>query len=125
MRTLLVLALVAVPALARADKTFNKGKGETWDCAKDPVVRINMSKGTFGFIGECKRISVNGGKNVLSVASVGKIAINGADNMVDLEEVDAIIVNGARNHVSWQKAKTGDKPKVTKSGAGNQVGIKK
>jgi hypothetical protein len=125
MRTLLVLALLAVPALARADKTFSKGKGETWDCAKDPVVRIVMSKGTFGFIGECKRISVTGSKNVLSVASVGKIAITGADNMVDIEEVDAIAVSGARNHVSWQKAKTGDKPKVAKSGSGNSVDVKK
>ena len=121
----MVATLVAlVPVAGHADKLFKKATNETWDCAKDAVVRINQSKGTFGFLGECKRITVSGSKNVLSVASVGKLVVGGRDNLVQVEEVDSIAVSGRSNQVTWTKAKKGDKPKVTK-GQGNRVDKKK
>jgi hypothetical protein len=48
-----------------------RAENETWDCATDPVVRISQDKGTFGFLGECKRITVSGKKNVLRVGVQG------------------------------------------------------
>jgi hypothetical protein len=116
-----VLALAFSPLVARADKTFTKGKGETWDCAKDPVVRISTTNGTFGLLGECKSVTVGGAKNVVSVGSTGKLIVTGSDNLVQVEEVDSIRAGGTRNTVSWKKAKTGDKPKIVKSGSGTHV----
>src|SRR5437867_1240348 len=121
MRRIVFALILLVPTLARADKVFTKGPGETWDCATDAVVTIKQDKGTFGLIGECKKITVNGKKNVLSVASVGKLVVGGTDNLVEVEEVDTIATSGARNQVHWTKAKTGDKPKVTKGGRDNKV----
>ena len=121
MRLALLVVLWLVPAIAFADKTFTKGTGETWDCATDAVVTIKTSKGTYGFHGECKRITVGGGKNAVSIESVGKLAVSGSDNLVDVEQVDAIVVGGARNKVTWKKAKTGDKPKVTPGSKSNHV----
>jgi hypothetical protein len=112
---LLVLVVVLAPALAHAEKVFKKAENETWDCATDPVVRISQDKGTFGFLGECKRITVNGKKNVLSIASVGKVVVGGTGNLVLIEEVDTIAVSGKANQVTWSKAKKGDAPKITKS----------
>jgi hypothetical protein len=115
------LAVALVPAAAYADKTYAKGKGETWDCAKDPVVRISTTKGTFGLLGECKSVTVGGAKNAVSVASAAKLVVAGSDNVVQVEEVDSIRAGGTRNTVSWKKAKTGDKPKIVKSGSGTHV----
>jgi len=118
---IVLCAVLAIPAVAAADKTFAKGTGETWDCAKDPVVTIKTSKGTFGFLGECKRITVGGTKNAVSVATVGKLIVNGSDNRVDVEQVDAIAVGGTRNTVTWKKAGSGDKPKITPGSKTNKV----
>lgn len=117
----IALVILLAPALAAADKTFTKGAGETWDCAKDAVVTIKTSKGTYGFLGECKRITVGGGKNAVSVATVGKLIVNGSDNRVDVEQVDAIVVGGTRNTVTWKKAGSGDKPKITPGSKTNHV----
>jgi hypothetical protein len=117
---LLVVLLVIVPAIAHAEKVFKKGENETWDCATDPVVRISQDSGTFGFLGECKRITVSGKKNVLSIASATKVVVSGKSNLVQVEEVDTIVVSGRANQVTWAKAKKGDKPKITKGG-GNTV----
>jgi hypothetical protein len=117
---LAVAMIVAAPAIASAEKIFRKAENETWDCAKDANVRIAQDKVTFGFLGECKRITVSGKKNVLSIASAKKIVVGGTSNMVLIEEVDTIAVSGRGNQVTWGKAKTGDKPKITK-GRGNTV----
>jgi hypothetical protein len=113
----LLLVLVLAPSLAGAEKVFKKATNETWDCAKDPVVRISQDKGTFGFLGECKRITVSGKNNVLSIASVKKVVVSGRSNLVQVEEVGTIAVSGRGNQVTWTKALSGDKPKITKSGA--------
>jgi hypothetical protein len=121
---LLVLVILLLPAIAHAEKVFKKAENETWDCAKDPVVRIAQDKGTFGFLGECKRITVTGKKNVLSIASVTKVVVGGSGNLVQIEEAGTIAVSGKNNQITWTKAKTGDKPKITK-GRGNTVEQKK
>ena len=116
--------IALVPAIAHADKVFKKAENETWDCAKDPKVRITQDKGTFGFLGECKSITVVGKKNVLSIASTTKVVVGGSGNLVQIEEVGTIAVSGKNNQVTWVKAKSGDKPKITK-GRGNSVEQKK
>jgi hypothetical protein len=118
------LVLALAPAVAHGEKVFKKATNETWDCATDPVVRISQDKGTFGFLGECKRITVSGKKNVVSIASATKLVVSGTGNFVQIEEAGTIAVSGKGNQISWAKAKTGDKPKITK-GRGNTVDQKK
>jgi hypothetical protein len=125
MKWLPMLVLSLTPVFGHADKVFKKAENETWDCTNDPVVRINQDKGTFGFIGDCKRITVSGGRNVLSIVSVGKLVVGGKTNMVEAEKVDSISVSGSSNQVSWKEALNGDKPKITKGGRGNRVEQKK
>jgi len=116
----LALVLAVAPSVAHGEKVFKKAENETWDCANDPVVRISQDKGTFGFLGECKRITVSGKKNVLSIASATKVVVSGTGNLVQIEEAGTIAVSGRGNQITWAKAKTGDKPKITK-GRGNSV----
>ena len=66
---LLAMVLALVPSAAHAEKVFKKATNETWDCATDPVVRISQDKGTFGLLGECKRVTVSGKKNVVTIMS--------------------------------------------------------
>ncbi|MDB4955736.1 MAG: hypothetical protein JWO36_3305 [Myxococcales bacterium] len=117
----ILLAVALFPTVAVADKTFTKGTGDTWDCAKDAVVTIKTAKGTYGFLGECKKISITGAKNAVSIAAVGKLLVSGSDNLIDVEQVDAIVVNGAKNKVTWKKAGKGDKPKITSGNKSNHV----
>ena len=124
---LLGLVLALVPATVHAEKVFKAKKAsanETWDCATDPNVRISEDKGTFGLLGECKRVTVTGKKNVVTIQSSTKLAVSGTGNLVQVEDVGTITVSGRANSVTWEKAKTGDKPKVTK-GKGNTVDQKK
>ena len=120
----IALLIALLPAVAHADKVFKKAENETWDCATDPNVKITQDKGTFGFLGECKRITVVGKKNVLSIASATKVVVGGSGNLVQIDEVDTIAVSGKNNQITWGKAKKGDKPKITK-GKGNSVEQKK
>ena len=123
-RVTFVLMLALAPTAAHAEKVFKKATNETWDCATDPVVRIAQDKGTFGFLGECKRITVSGKKNVVSIASATKLTVAGTGNFVLIEDVGTIAVSGRGNQITWTKAKTGDTPKITK-GKGNTVEQKK
>src|SRR5262245_40675529 len=120
MRCLVLCVILLASAVVHAEKVFKKAENETWDCATDPVVRISQDKGTFGFLGECKKITVSGKKNVLSIASTTKVIVGGSDNMVLIEEVDSIAVSGKRNQITWTKAKKCDKPKIT-TGKGSRV----
>ena len=116
----IVVLLVLAPGVSHAEKVFKKAGSETWDCATDPVVRINQDKGTFGLLGECKKVTVTGKKNVVTAASATKVIVSGKGNLVVLDEVDSITVTGKGNQISWNKAKKGDKPKITKA-PGNTV----
>jgi len=120
MRISFVLALVLVPAVASADKEYTGGKGATWDCTKDPVVKILHGSGTYTFTGTCKSIDVQGGDNTLHIATVESINVIGGGNVIDIGEVQAISVNGAGNKIIWKKAKN-DKPTVNVIGNNNTV----
>jgi hypothetical protein len=125
MKPSLVLLIALVPSAVHAEKVFKKATGnETWDCSTDPVVRISQDKGTFGLLGECKRVTVNGKKNVVTVMSTKKLAVSGTSNFIQVEDVNTIAVSGRSNQITWAKAKTGDKPKITKA-KGNTVDQKK
>jgi hypothetical protein len=121
-RYLLGLVIALVPHAAHAEKVFKskKAASETWDCATDPVVRIRQDKGTFGLLGECKRVIVSGKKNVVTIQSSTKVVVSGTGNLVQIDDVGAIAVSGRANQITWAKATTGDKPKITK-GKGNKV----
>lgn len=127
-RFLLGLVVVAlVPCAARAEKVFKAKKAsanETWDCSTDPVVRITQDKGTFGLLGECKRVTVSGKKNVVTIQTATKLVVSGTGNLVQVDDVGTIAVSGRANQITWAKATTGDKPKITK-GKGNVVDQKK
>src|SRR5262249_36578068 len=95
--------------------------GETWDCAKDAVVTVKTTKGTFGFIGECKRITIAGSKNAISIANVAKLSVGGSANLVNVDQVNSIVVSGSRNTRYLEKAGPGDKPKVKAGSKTNHV----
>ena len=120
-KILLALVLTLSPSLALADKDFLSGGGATWDCASDPVVNVNTSKGTYTFKGACKAINLNGSSLTVTIESVDELNINGASNKVTVDAADAINVNGASNTVAWKKGKSGDKPAANVVGAGNKV----
>ena len=120
----IALLVVTLPGVAAADKTFAKGTGETYDCTADPVVTIKTNKGTYGFLGECKKITINGSKNAVSVGSVGKLIVYGSDNLIDIEQVDTINVGGLKNTITWKRAGTGDKPKITPGSKTNKIAKK-
>jgi hypothetical protein len=122
MRLSLVLALALVPAVASADKTFSDGRGGSWDCAKDPVVKIAIPKGggTFTVTGACKSAEITGGDVILHIAAVESLTITGGGNAVDVGEVETISISGAGNKVMWKKAK-GDKPTTNVIGNNNTV----
>ena len=119
---LLGLVVALIPYAAHAEKVFKnkKATSDTWDCATDPVVRISQDKGTVGLLGECKRVTVSGKKNVVTIQSSTKLVVSGTGNLVQVDDVSTIAVSGRGNQVTWAKALTGDKPKITK-GKGNTV----
>ena len=119
MRISFVLALVLVPAVASADKEYAGAKA-TWDCDKDPVIKITKGSGTYTFTGACKSIDVQGGDNTLHITTVESINVIGGGNVIDIGEVQAISVNGAGNKIIWKKAKN-DKPTVNVIGNNNTV----
>jgi hypothetical protein len=125
MRTLLILAVLSTPAFA--DKEL--AKGTTWDCKKDPVVSIGNGAGKYTFKGACKKISIGGGSNKVTIASVETLDVGGGMNTINVTTVDALVVGGAgnkitagtvdtidvggaSNEITWKKAKTGDKPNI-------------
>ena len=116
------LVLLLVSSLAYADKAADKpAEPETKDCTDKATITISQSKKTFGFHGQCKKITITGSKNVVSIESVDKLVVGGTDNLVEVDEVDNIATSGARNSVTYKKAKTGDKPKITKSGSNKVI----
>src|SRR5260221_198431 len=64
----IALLVALAPGVARADKTFTKGTGETWDCSKDAVSAIKTSKGTYGFFDQSNRISNSGASTRETIA---------------------------------------------------------
>lgn len=117
---LIAIAPMIAPITAQADRQFIKGKGTSWDCAKDPVVTINHGEGTYTFTGKCTTINVNGGDNKLTIESVDTINVNGGDNTVAIGTADKNNVNGSDNKVTYRTAKSG-KVRARSPGDGNTV----
>jgi hypothetical protein len=108
MKRLATLLVVLVPALGHADKSLEKGTA--WSCKTDPVVHIGNGMGQYTFTGECKTISVGGGKNTLKIESVEVLDVGGAGNTITVGTVGTIDVGGSGNTITWKKARSGDKP---------------
>ena len=115
-----VLAVVA-PGVVSADKTFTSGKNTAWDCGKEPNIRIMHGQGNYNFKGACKSITVQGGENKLVIESVDALRITGGNNTVDVGTVDSVAIVGSGNKLTWKKAKSGDKPKISTVGSDNAV----
>jgi hypothetical protein len=136
MRGLAIVLLLLVCAPATAETTLTKGGAH--DCGKAPAVKITTGKGTYRFKGKCTQISVNGGKNKVTVEWADKVHVGGSDNTltiggaddldvggsgntVNIDTIGTIDVGGKRNKIRWKKAKSGDQPKVTDHAAGNTI----
>jgi hypothetical protein len=124
MRSIFVALLLALPAVAAADKNITD-KSAKIDCAKDPKVSINTGEGTFTFTGKCELIAINGGENKVKIESVTQLLVNGAENTVDVEAVDKIQVNGNDNKVNYKKGVTTKAPKTASIGTGNKLTLVK
>jgi len=110
-------ALLLVPALAFADKSFSGGAGGAWDCASDPVVVITGNNAHYAITGVCRSISVAGGHNTMSIIKVGQLDVTGTANTISVDSVDAIDINGANNAITYK----GGKPKLTQLGQNNRL----
>ena len=116
------LAIALAPAVAHADKSFNKaGQATTWDCAKDPVVRINHGSGTYTFTGACTSIKVNGGNHTITIESVDELSVNSGGCTISVGTIGVLRVNGAGNTITWKNAKSGDNPETHVNGSGNKI----
>jgi hypothetical protein len=115
MKTLAVLAIALAPLTAVADKSF-VGENAAWDCSKDPVVNITRGSGSYTFTGKCTTIAIQGGDNKLTIESVDSLKIVGGGNQIAVDTIDTIKIVGAGNKLTWKKAKSGAKPKVSAVG---------
>ncbi len=116
-RLFLVLTLVLVPTLAHADKSFNAGKGGTWDCAKDPQISIQANSGTYAFKGTCKTVNVNGNANKITIETTGQLNVMGNDNKVDAVRAEGVHAMGNHNVIT---VKSGS-PRIANIGNDNKI----
>ena len=121
MNRLSIALLILVPLAAHADRDYTRGKGSTWDCAKDPTVNINHGNGKYTLKGACETINVNGGSNTLVIDQVDTLNVNGAKNVVTVRAIDTLNVVGAKNKITWKTAKSGDAPTQNVAGVGNSI----
>ncbi|MEO8550288.1 MAG: DUF3060 domain-containing protein [Kofleriaceae bacterium] len=99
----ILVALMVLSSAAFADKSYNEGKGATWDCAKDPVVSIQANDGKYTFKGACKGVSVNGNNNQITLETTALLSVNGNKNTIDAATADALLVTGNENKVTAKK----------------------
>jgi hypothetical protein len=98
------------------------GGGSVIDCTKHPVQALaTTGANAIKFVGTCTKITVSTGSNRLSIENVKTLQLDGGDNTVDIGGVDAIVMDGAANRVTYKKGLSGAKPKVSGSGALNNV----
>jgi len=113
----LVMLLALSPSLASAEKTFDNERKVTWDCSKDAVVTINQGNGSYAFSGACKKISINGGHDKVTIDSVETLDVTGSWNEVTASSVDSIRFMGSDNKVAYKKGAG----KVNDLGSNNKV----
>jgi hypothetical protein len=119
-RLALAVLCFAAPVTASA-KSFNAGRGTTWDCAKDPDVTINHSNGTYTFKGACKKISVNGSSLKITIESVDRLSVNGSANTIAVTAVDDLSVNGSQNQITYARGVQRATPAISNRGVGNTI----
>jgi uncharacterized protein (DUF2345 family) len=113
----LALALLLVPSLAVADKTYNDAEAAIrHDCDKQGNATFNGADSKITVVGTCNRVVINGGGITATIANVDRIAINGAENTVALDAVKHVSVTGSSNKVTYK-----GKPKVSVTGLDNTV----
>ena len=95
--TKLPFVLLLVPAIALATKSYNEGKGETWDCGKDAKVAINTNDSTYTFTGACELIVDNGNNNKITIESVKQLTVNGNNGEAKVGTLGASTINGNDN----------------------------
>jgi Protein of unknown function (DUF3060) len=126
MKIALALSFSLVSSLlvssAAAEVVFEEAElSVSHDCGKDPEVSISSASGTFTFTGACKKISVDGAANQLTVQSVEKISLVGSMNVVTIDAAGKISLVGSSNQVTWKKGLGGAKPKISNVGTANKV----
>ncbi|MEO8550289.1 MAG: DUF3060 domain-containing protein [Kofleriaceae bacterium] len=118
----LAFALLFVPAIALADKSFTAEKSATWDCAKDASITITHGNGKYTFKGACKDITLDGGHNTLTIETVTTLTVNGSSNTITSNSLDTVTVTGSDNKVTWKKSGgAGGKASVTTLGQNNAL----
>jgi hypothetical protein len=120
MKAICSVLVLLVPATALAEKSFNSGKGATWDCAQDGEVSVNTSNGTYTFKGACKEIHLNGSGLTATIESIDELSINGSRNTVTVSALAAVSVNGSDNTVTYGKGNKAN-PQVTNNGKNNTI----
>jgi hypothetical protein len=114
MRKPLIVAVVALGLNAWAQSVEVKtpkthtisGASETHqhECQPNEDVFIDGASNTVTLTGPCRELQVDGANNKVTAEIIGSVSIEGANNLV-----------------TWKKALSGKKPKVTTDGAGNTV----
>ena len=111
------LLIALTPVLAHADKSFNDGKGGTFDCKADDSVTINGNSATYTLKGPCKVVTVNGNQNKLAIEKVDILTLNGNTNTTTADAVNQVVsANGNDNKVTY---KAGE-PTVSSAGKGTR-----
>jgi len=111
-----------------ADKVADKpaadagGDASVIDCTKHPTQAVNSTgDNALKYVGTCTRITVTTGGNRLAIENVKTLEIVGGANTVEIGGVDAIVLDGAANTVTYKTGLSKAKPKISGSGAGNNV----
>jgi hypothetical protein len=91
-------------AAGATQELSGSGMQETLRCSPKTEVNISGSDNDITLTGECKRVSVNG-----------------STNKVTVEAVATIDVTGSENQITWKRAVGAKKPKVNRTGHNNKV----
>jgi hypothetical protein len=120
----LLIALVFVSGAASAKSWMDDKLTVTHDCAKDPVASIMGNENHITLTGACAKVSVQGNKNTVTVASAKEVLVAGNDNTVDIDAADSVSTPGNKNTVSWKKGVSDKKPAIRNAGTDNKISQK-
>jgi len=119
--TILLGCLLASVPLARADDARPAAK-TVLDCNRQSAPTITANDRKYRVIGACKKVTVTGHSNSVTIESAEAIAVTGNDNTVLIEKADTITTSGSRNHVTYrQHGVKSPEPKVTTRGKANEI----
>ena len=119
--TILLCSLLASTPLARAE-TSKPAARTVLDCNRQSAPTITATDRSYRVVGACKKVTVSGPGNSVTIESAEAIAITGDDNTVLIEKADTIATSGSRNHVTYrQHGVKHREPKVTTRGKANEI----